>query len=65
MGKEKILLNGKTFNTLHFNFKSSDPKFSKDKKINIDIWYDEKSLNWIKSSFNKKGKWEYRLKTVK
>ncbi len=65
LGKEKISLDNKTYDTLHFNFKSTDPKLSKDKKINIDIWYDEKTLNWVKSSFKKKGTWEYRLKTVK
>ena len=45
----------------YFNFSSSDEKLSKDKKLNTDVWYDEKTLNWVKASFEKKGKWEYKL----
>ena len=26
---------------------------------------DETTLNWVKASFNKKGKWEYRLVSIK
>ncbi len=61
IGKEKIKIGEKTYNTLHFNFKSSDKKLAKDKKLNTDVWYDEETLNWVKASFNKKGKWEYKL----
>ena len=61
LGKETIKINDKTYNTLHFNFSSTDKKLAKDKKLNTDIWYDEKSLNWVKASFKKKGKWEYKL----
>ena len=64
LGKETINLNGKDYKTLHFNFSSTDKKLDKDKKLNTHIWYDEKTLNWVKASFNKKGKWEYRLKSV-
>ena len=65
IGKEEILIGNKEYNSLHFNFMSTDPKLSNDKKLNIDIWYDENSLVWLKSSFNKKGRWEYRLKSIK
>ena len=61
LGKETINLGGKKYNTLHFNFSSTDKKLSGDKKLNTDVWYDEKTLYWIKASFNKKGKWEYKL----
>ena len=64
LGKEKIDINGKTYDTLHFNFSSTDKKLAKDKKLNTDIWYDEITLNWIKASFKKKGKWEYKLVQV-
>ena len=59
-----INFQGKKYNTLHFNFSSTDKKLSKDKKLNTDVWYDEKSLNWIKASFNKKGNWVYKLITI-
>ena len=61
IGKEQIKINNKTYNTLHFQFVSTDKKLSKDKKLNTHVWYDEKTLNWVKASFDKKGKWEYRL----
>jgi len=65
LGKEKLVLNGKNFDTLHFNFSSTDKKLAKDKKLNTNIWYDEKTLNWVKASFKKKGNWEYRLVKIK
>ena len=65
LGKEKININGDNYDTLHFNFSSTDEKLSKDKKLNTDVWYDEKTLNWVKASFNKKGKWEYKLINVR
>ena len=61
LGKETLNINGKSYNTLHFNFSSTDNKLSKDKKLNTDVWYEEDTLNWIKASFKKKGNWEYRL----
>jgi len=61
LGKETIKLGEESYDTLHFNFSSTDKKLDKDKKLNTDIWYDEKTLNWVKASFKKKGKWEYRL----
>ena len=62
--KEKIIINGQEYDSLHFNFSSTDKKLKKDKKLNTDVWYDEKTLNWVKASFNKKGKWEYKLVSV-
>lgn len=64
IGKETITINGKNYKTLHFNFSSTDGSLSKDKKLNTDIWYEEETLNWVKASFNKKGKWEYVLKSL-
>ena len=65
LGKETIKFGGKNYNTLHFNFSSTDKKLAKNKKLNTDVWYDEKTLNWVKASFKKKGTWEYRLKSIK
>ena len=64
LGKETIVINGKKYNTLHFNFSSTDKKLDKKKKLNTDVWYEEESLYWVKASFKKKGKWEYRLISV-
>jgi hypothetical protein len=64
VGNEKIKIGDKKYNTLHFNFSSLDKKLPKNKKLNTDVWYDEITLNWVKASFNKSGKWEYKLINV-
>ena len=65
VGKEKIKIGDKTYNALHFNFKSSDETLPDSKKLNTDIWYDENTLLWLKAAFDKTGYWEYRLKINK
>jgi len=65
LGKEVLEIAGKKFNTLHFNFSSTDKKMTKDKKLNTDVWYDEETLNWVKATFKKKGNWEYKLVSMK
>ena len=62
IGKETIKINNEKYSALRFHFFSSDPSLSKDKKLNMDVWYDEKSLMWLKASFDNDGYWEYRLK---
>ena len=64
LGKEDVKLGKKDYKTLHFNFSSADKKLAKDKKLNTDVWYDEKTLYWIKASFEKKGKWDYKLSSI-
>ena len=64
LGNETIKIGNKNYETLHFNFSSMDKKLEKDKKLNTDVWYDEKTLNWVKAAFNKKGNWEYRLRIM-
>ena len=65
LGKEKIKLGNKVFKTLHFNFSSIDKKLKESKRLNTDVWYDEETLNWVKATFEKKGKWEYKLLEIK
>ena len=62
LGKKEIELNGKVYEALHFKFLSSDETLPDNKKLNTDIWYDSKSLVWLKAQFIKQGNWEYRLK---
>jgi len=64
LGKEKVSFGNKTLNALHFNFSSTDDKLDKSKRLNTDVWYDEETLNWVKASFEKKGKWEYILVSI-
>ena len=65
VGKEKVRIGDNTFDTLRFNFKSSDETLPDSKKLNTDIWYDEKTYLWVKAAFDKTGYWEYRIKTYK
>ena len=62
LGKKQIELNGKNYEALHFKFLSSDESLPDNKKLNTDIWYDAKTLIWLKAQFIKQGNWEYRLK---
>ena len=62
VGKEKVTIGNKTYDTIHFNFSSSDKSLPDNKKLNTDIWYEEKSKMWVKAAFDKRGYWEYRLK---
>ena len=64
LGKEEVQIGDKKYKTLKFNFSSSDPSLSKDKKLNTDIWYEENTYLWVKAAFDKTGYWEYRLKKV-
>ena len=65
IGKEEVQIGEKNYTALHFNFKSSDESLPESKRLNTDIWYDEKTLVWLKASFDKSGHWEYRLKFVR
>tara|TARA_B100001057_G_scaffold429321_1_gene455357 strand:+ start:633 stop:1316 length:684 start_codon:yes stop_codon:yes gene_type:complete len=64
VGKETVKIDDKTYNTLRFNFKSSDESLPESKKLNTDIWYEEGTYLWIKAAFKKTGYWEYRIKKV-
>ena len=64
IGKEEIQIGDKTFQTLHFNFKSSDKSLPDSKKLDTDIWYEEDTYLWVKAAFDKTGYWEYRIKKV-
>ncbi|MGA0779165.1 MAG: DUF6134 family protein [Pelagibacteraceae bacterium] len=63
LGKEKLNLYGKTYDALRFNFSSSDENLPEKKRMNTDIWYDEKTHIWLKAGFEQTGYWEYRLKS--
>tara|TARA_B100001057_G_scaffold451995_1_gene495553 strand:+ start:354 stop:1037 length:684 start_codon:yes stop_codon:yes gene_type:complete len=64
LGKEQIEISGKKYEALHFKFLSSDETLPDNKKLNTDIWYDAKTLIWLKAQFVKQGNWEYRLKKL-
>ena len=63
VGKEKIELYGKIYDVDHFTLKSKDMNIPKDKRLDFDIWYDQKNLRILKVSYSRMGNWEYRLKS--
>ena len=62
VGKKKINLYGKTFEVDHFTLKSKDMSLPKDKRLDFNIWYDQKNSRIMKVSYSRLGDWEYRLK---
>ena len=65
LGKKKIIIDNKNFETLNFHVFSNDKKPMKEKKLNIKIWYDNQTLLWVKASYERFGVWEYRIAEVK
>ena len=62
IAKEKIDLYGKTYEVDHFKLRSKDMNLPKDKRLDFDIWYDQKTSMIIKVAYSRMGNWEYRLK---
>ena len=65
VGKEKIDLNGKIYEVDHFTLKSKDMSIPKDKRLDFNIWYDQKNLRILKVTYSRLGSWEYRAKNFK
>ena len=64
LGKEKILINDKQYETDHFKLTSKDMSLPEDKKLNFDIWLDKKTSVIVKITYERMGNWEYRLKNL-
>ena len=64
IGKEKINLYGKTYDTEHFKLNSKDLSLPKDKRLDFEIWYDKKNNIIRKVTYSRMGNWEYRVKNV-
>ena len=62
VGKEKIDLNGKFYEVDHFTLKSKDMNIPEDKRLDFNIWYDQKNLRILRVSYSRMGNWEYRAK---
>ena len=59
---ENLIINGQNYSTDHYKLKSKNENLPDDKKLNFDIWYNEKNNLILKVSYSKMGKWEYKLK---
>ena len=64
IGKENINLYGKNYETEHFTIKSRDMSLPKDKRLDLDVWYDQNNSIILKVSYSRMGNWEYLLKRV-
>lgn len=64
IGKEKINLYGKTYDTEYFKLNSKDLSLPKDKRLDFQIWYDKKNNIIRKVTYSRMGNWEYRVKNV-
>ena len=64
VGKEKIEQYGKVYNVDHFTLKSKDMTLPKDKRLDFNIWYDQKNALILRVSYSRMGNWEYRLKNL-
>ena len=64
IGKEKINLYGKTYDTDHFKLNSKDMSLPKNKRLDFEIWYDKKNNIIRKVTYSRMGNWEYRVKNV-
>ena len=63
IGREKIKQYGEIYNVDHFKLVSKDNDTPKDKKLDFDIWYDNKTGKIIRVAYSHMGNWEYRLKS--
>ena len=62
VAKEKVIINGKEYETDHFKLTSKDMTLPDDKRLNFDIWLDKKTSLIVKVAYQRMGNWEYRLK---
>ena len=63
VGKENIKMYGKNYSLDHYRLVSKDKNLPEDKKLDFDIWINTENNLIFKISYNKKGRWEYRLKS--
>ena len=63
IGKKQIELYGKIYEVDHFTLKSKE-NLPKDKRLDFNVWYDQKNSVIVKISYSRMGNWEYRLKML-
>ncbi len=65
VGKEKINLYGKIYEVDHFTLRSKDNSLPKDKRLDFNIWFNQKNSLIMKVTYSRMGNWEYRLKNFR
>ena len=65
VGKETINQYGNIYEVDHFILRSKDMSLPKNKRLNFNVWFDQKSSMIIRVSYSRMGDWEYRLKNLR
>ena len=65
ISREIININGRKFEVDRFKLESTDGNLEADKRLDFDIWYDNKNNIIVKVEYNRLGKWQYILKNIK
>ena len=63
IGKENIELYGKNYSVDHYKLKSKNQDLPDDKKLDFDIWLNNKDNLILKVLYHRIGEWEYRVKS--
>ncbi len=63
VGKENVNIYKKNYLLDHYKLVSKRKDTPEDKKLDFDIWLNPENNLIFKVSYNKKGNWEYRLKS--
>ena len=62
IGTESIKFNEKNYILHHYKLMSQNSNMPEDKRLDFDIWLNPKNNLIYKITYEKAGKWEYRLK---
>ena len=63
IGKENVNIYDKNYLLDHYKLVSKKKNLPEDKKLDFDIWLNPENNLIFKILYNKKGRWEYRLKS--
>ena len=63
VGKENVKIYDKNYLLDHYKLVSKKKDLPEDKRLDFDIWLNPENNLIFKVLYNKKGKWEYRLKS--
>ena len=62
IGAENIQINEKNYILNHYKLLSQNSNLPEDKRLDFDIWLNPKNNLIYKITYERAGKWEYRLK---
>ena len=60
---KSVKLNEKNYILHHYKLVSEDSNLPEDKRLDLDIWLNPENNLIYKITYERAGKWEYRLKS--